>query len=108
MMHAQQERIDPVTGLPNANIGTLNLKNHPGMQQISPWSILSHWLRQTFRSTWVLVLIVGFLVVLNMKRLGLLFSIHVPVQSVGKHNSTAVTASASAKKVRNEVEMEKN
>jgi hypothetical protein len=86
----QQELIDPVTGLPNANIGTLNLKNHPGMQQISPWGILSHWLRQTFRSTTMLVLVLGFLIVMNVKRLGVLFSIHVP------KNETTTTATASS------------
>jgi len=71
-----ETEVDPLTGLPRQNISTLNLKNHPGMMTISPWGILYQWLRQTFRSKIVLIVILGFVLMLNFRRFGVLFQIH--------------------------------
>jgi hypothetical protein len=68
--------IDPVTGLPRENLGTMGLKNHPGMVKISPWSILYQYFRQIFKSKWVLIFVLGFVLLLNLRRFGVLFQIH--------------------------------
>ena len=83
-----ETQIDPITGLPRESIGTMNLRNHPGMQKISPWGILYQWLRQTFRSKTVLILILGFVLLLNLRRFGVLFQIHNPNNNNNNSNVT--------------------
>lgn len=92
--------IDPATGLPRENIGTMGLKNHPGMQRISPWMILYQYVRQVFRSKIVVIVVLGFVLLLNFRRFGVLLQIHHP-----NNNHTVTNNMTRGENIAEEVEM---